>query len=53
MTDDAIRELFGQVPYFVDQKIEKYVPGEGDHGRGTGRDGGEFLSDHKSDRGQR
>lgn len=29
MTDDAIRELFGQVPYFVDQKIEKYVPLDG------------------------
>ncbi len=26
MNDDAIRELFGQVPYFVDQIIEKYEP---------------------------
>ena len=26
MTDDEIRELFGEAPYFVDQVIEQYVP---------------------------
>ena len=26
MNDDAIKKLFGQVPYFADQVIERFAP---------------------------